>query len=298
MANFRFPHHLNPEYMQSSFYKKDYIYLSLILMSTGISLWLIDLDKNVRILISGVVIGACALAVIGLIAWYSEVYTIIKLYPFRMADGLLPLFCAVLAPAVLWQHIKKIKLNFLKITTVAPIGFLFSYCLGLCYFGVTQAYWHVKGTLDSWQSNEYVEGHEIAHWITSNTSIDSVFVVSPDWGNFFVLSKRASFVSFKAVPQSSALGTEWYKRLELINGDKTIESLGYASFKEVHKNHRNLSIENLKCINQVQPVNYYLVDTSRDDLGLNLVKTLSGWYLYEINLGSSAESKCNSSSSI
>ncbi len=96
-------------------------------------------------------------------------------------------------------------------------------------------------------------------WISKNTPKQALFLVDPTELEFYIDAQRAMLVSWKHSPQSAGPILEWYKRIELCNGNASlVKGDSAASVKQLHTNFYKLDQTQIQQIANLYGTNYYV----------------------------------------
>ncbi len=202
---YRLAHHLDP----MKFLPRAYIGYGVLIIVWAILMFLTQrTDRHRRFdrivafailfAIAGVIIGWGPRPAQGM-AWYAQRAQLLKFYPFRLADVLVPL--AVSIGVVNW-------LQDLKTRVVRPgYGVLFVVAL-------LQAHSHVEVSRYSGELRS--DWLDACHWVDKNLPPEAL-VHSPHNGWAFKwFARRAEYVAFKDCPQNAAGIVEWNRRLNFL----------------------------------------------------------------------------------
>ncbi len=190
------------------------------------------------ILMSGLLTVSLLIAAVGvLIGWRDVavnelpnrnfVASVLRFYPFRLFDALLPVTTAMAAAAV-WQKILHGKSSVRIAFAVLLAGVVFA-------VGLSRR----PQAPSAYNAESFTEWKQACHWLKENTAAESL-VYGPREG--FALkwySDRAEYVCFKDCPQDAAGITEWNRRLWVIHkwaetsyGDELFED---DDLRELHR---------------------------------------------------------------
>ena len=119
-------------------------------------------------------------------------------------------------------------------------------------------------------------------WISKNTPKQARFLVDPTESSFYIYAQRAMLVSWKSSPESAAAILEWYKRIELCNGNlKLVEGNSSDSTKVLHQNFYKLNETQIQQIADQYEINYY-VGLANQNLAFERVYSDSTYAVYRI----------------
>ena len=122
----------------------------------------------------------------------------------------------------------------------------------------------------------------VLEWIAENTPKQAIFLVDPTIADFYIYAQRAMLVSFRHSPQSAADILEWYERIKLCNGNRSLSKSGFRSIKEIQTNFYNLSEDLIRQIAHSYGISYYLGLSQK---GLTFERAYSNAYftVYKVN---------------
>lgn len=203
---YRLAHHLDPMRFQPQAY-----YCYAVLLVIWMIAMLVRSRSQSQRRFDGIVAFAVLFALAGIavgwgprpapqMAWYAQRAQLLKFYPFRLADVLVPLAISIVV--VLPVHA--------RLPIVAKhlgYGLLFAAALLQCQVGV--------------DSNRYsgelrTDWIDACHWIDQNLPSDAL-VNSPHNGWAFKwFAQRAEYVAFKDCPQDANGIVEWNRRLNFL----------------------------------------------------------------------------------
>ncbi len=211
----RLKHHLDP----SEFPPSAWIHSTVLLAVIGYSSWrlmknrassvlrrhLLLLTAAITIAATGVAIGVHHGSVLGSPEWSWRAF-LLKFYPFRLVDILLPVTAALTATIWLTQvmqdgasrtgtMIRRI------LPAVTAVVVLIVACSGR------------DDTPPGYSQNEYSAWKESCAWIRQTTPNDSLFVTPRESVAFKWFAERAEFVCYKDCPQDGGGILEWRQRL-------------------------------------------------------------------------------------
>ena len=256
----RHPHHMIPTDFIRHVHKGfppwlDYTILigNLILCTVILVIAFIKLEKDSREKkLLYFTIGSAGIFAAGLVLYFSGQYHLLKYYPFRFPDVIIPFtsYTLFLYAADKFLFLKKPYLGIAVAILVISVSFVL-------FIFETKKF--ISDPLPISLHAESSEKKELYSWIASHTSKDSVFIISPFIDNFNITAQRAQFVTFKHIPQNEKDISTWYTRLKLLNRDQNFYngklSLDLSNYK---KNYNSLSDEELKKIARKYGLDYYV----------------------------------------
>lgn len=201
--------------------------------------------------------GSGLIFTMGLLLYITKQYHLLKYYPFRFGDIIIPFTAYILFLKAVDKYFFN-KKQFAGTITAALIlmgtGLLF--LLGT--FNLIQNKVPLSMTYEN-QANI-----ELYTWIQENTPKDAVFIVSPFIDNFNIAAERAQFVTFKHIPQNERDVMEWYEKLTFLNGEVGFYDGGISiDLSEFRANYNSLNDEQLIEIGRKYGLDYYLGPSER-----------------------------------
>ncbi len=155
--------------------------------------------------------GSSVIFTVGILLYLTGQYHLLKYYPFRFGDVILPFTAYILFLRGVDKYLFRKKSLLSTITAVAVLT--------------------VSGVLFTMETSNIIQRNtpfaiingkqanvELYSWIQENTPEDAVFIISPFIDNFNITAERAQFVTFKHIPQNERDVMEWYEKLTLLNG--------------------------------------------------------------------------------
>lgn len=261
----RHPHHMLPSRFIRHVHKgfPEWLDIGIILGNVGFcvlvlvaSFFILKRGSSLKKLVY-YTIASSALFIIGLLLFYGKQYHLLKYYPFRFPDVMLPFTSYLVFFYLLDQkflHNKK-RLSVLLLAVLISIT-------GLGF--IKETYRIATLSQPITMHSEKEEQVKISAWIRKNTPREAVFIIDPTIDNFHVTAQRAQFVSFKHIPQSEQHVLEWYKRLVLLNGGNDFYNGGvHFEADNVKTNYYNLSDSQLQEIQEKYKVDYYIGPSHR-----------------------------------
>jgi hypothetical protein len=292
------PFHLDPYYFLSP---PEYVKVALFFCCSIIMLYFfLPREKAFPMII---VLGIlCLFFMGGLIARRIEWYEVLKYYPFRVADAMIPLsfwMGFVLMFQKMFSRIgKKGMLLVLSVpfiigsTTYVNDRFEPKHSYNLTLRGFEQAmlkteprltaYW-IRERSKEWR--DFILGRKMTdleaaeEWIKEHTPKDSVFITPPWEFSFALKAQRAEFVSFKWIPVNYHI-LEWKRRMELLNRGN-FNSVGWGILRELMKHYPQLTREELRSIKGEYRADYFLT-SSKKRLHLETIYENNTFRLYKL----------------
>ena len=211
---FRLAHHLDPMLFSVRAYLG---YALLLTIWLGSFVW--GGRTNTKRTFDHVVIWAVLFALTGILigygprppvkmAYFVERMNLLKFYPFRLADVLVPIAVAISLVSVL----ERTWLNFS--TTIKqrsriplPVGIM----LVLFVAGLCRA--HSVSDINRYAHEDRKDWLDVCRWIDDHLPADSLIESPTNCWAFKWFARRAEYVAFKDCPQDAAGIVEWNRRL-------------------------------------------------------------------------------------
>ena len=152
---------------------------------------------------------------------------LLKFYPFRLFDLMLPVAVAVIAARVMGGRRQRL------VWTIAFLGF--------AYATVEE---HLHEPPLPWTRQARTDWKSACAWIAANTPTDSLFLTPIESDSFKWYAQRAEVVNFKDCPQDAAGIVEWNQRLQWLDrwSKAAFEDQRY-SVEELHALRRKTKAE-------------------------------------------------------
>lgn len=200
----RLAHHLDPQTFSASKYGYG---VALLIGYAGLSR---VLTTPAGLALRRAMLTAIVIALVGLaLGWTTRPASLMKFYPFRLADGLLPMVLAM----------------------AATVGF--------AEWGFVDPWWRASSSAAAWigctaiflggllvpvadrgpqrlASEEIADWHDVCLWIKRSTPADAVFLTPSYAYAFKWYAERAEFAAYKDCPQDARSLIEWDRRLHWI----------------------------------------------------------------------------------
>jgi len=211
----RLKHHLDP----SAFPPSAWIHAAVLLGIIVYNSWrllrgstspvlrrhLLLLTSAIIIAATGVAVGVHTGSVLHLPEW-SWRALLLKFYPFRLVDTLLPVTAALTATVLLTRRMQdRIILTGTTIRRILPAAF--AVLVLIVAFGLRDE------APAGYSRDEYSTWKESCDWIRKTTPKDSLFVTPREAVAFKWYAERAEFVCYKDCPQDGRGILEWRQRL-------------------------------------------------------------------------------------
>jgi len=275
---FRNPHHTLPRHFLDAGKMVRFVALSA---ATVLAARRTARPEAVRVVTGAVIVGAVAF-VGGWAAGKSEVLAVLKWYPFRLADVLVPLLFWLLVPAAVhdvfvWYRRDPRTVDGRRfVAAVLAVG-LAAWALAP---RVPAGLRRVRSTFKSWPIGKHALA-DAGQWIRANTKKDAVFAVPPCEFDFWIRARRPAVVIYKAVPHGPRVH-QWYERLRAVGGDHDPATTGFEVCKELQPRYAKLTADQLARLGKRYGARYYLLRGDRKDLTAARVYKDVRWAVYDI----------------
>ena len=288
---FRNPHHLDPFYFFSDTWLLEMtikIVVPIAIFAPIVVFSFVKVEQipqSQRTLLQFLFIAGL-IFIIGIIARYFEIYTLLIIYPFRVADLLFPLMFCMLCTDHGLRFINH-RLNAFKFShaTQLSILVLFSSIIGILIFYKVLNSSRFEANYSYWKNISQPSNFEkMTSWIKENTELDSVFLAHPcKDSHFWIKTERPMVVNFKIAPTSGSF-SQWKQRLIATNGYNEFTKVGFGACSEIDKHFDYLNHEQLQKIVQKYAADFYLIRSERPELEPYLVQQFDDLYLYDLSV--------------
>jgi hypothetical protein len=256
---YRVPHHVMPFTWNNIPWKPELALATALF----IILYVVSGSKTTRF-VAAFGLGSVFLFLIGLVIFTIRATPLLRFYWFRFPDVMVPLLSAVLIASVLndysdrhfinnsiFQRLQRGLQMILRLLPPAIIVFLIVILFQQTY--------RVQASYRDSLHNDPGTILPAFAWISTNTPKQAIFLVDPTESYFYIEAQRAMLVSWKHSPQSAAAILEWYKRIELCNGNVALaKGNSDISVQELHTNFYNLNETQITQIADLYGINYYV----------------------------------------
>jgi Domain of unknown function (DUF6798) len=220
--------------------------------------------------------GSGVIFIIGLLFYVTKQYHLLKYYPFRFGDIIIPFTAYILFLTGIDKYLFIKKALWGRITAIAVLtitGVLFTMETGSV----------IKNDIPIEMLGEQQAEIELYTWIQENTPKNAVFIISPFIDNFNITSNRAQFVTFKHIPQNERDVIAWYEKLtELNNGLDFYDGGISLDLSEFTINYNSLSDKKLLVMGTKYKLDYYVGTADRNG-NLERVYFNDKWGIYNLN---------------
>ena len=287
-VRFAQPHCIDPD-----FFMNTEVWLrALTIFPLSLALVLIWPQRREGRVLAGYLAGLVALFGLGLLAGQLEWYTLLKLYPFQLANALPALFLVIftLALAAGYRHLHRASQGILA------CGVLLCLWMVVDEDVLTEELVSVSTDfVTAFDIDEPIRyGNKVSSnrramyaWIRGNTSRDGLFV-TPYLPEFWTYAERDQLAGFRHPPHDRRI-LEWYERLQALNGFQAFKRRGFAIRKELGDNQSQLTIQDLAEIGSRYGATHYLTKRRRPELDAELLFSVGRYHLYDLARLTSAE---------
>lgn len=266
----RNPHHLDPATFLS--FQRGALFFLVGVATCWAVLRTAPADAA-RLLLPFLIVLA-ALYLGGIAARRLELFGVLKFYPFRTGDVLLPLAFWLSVPRALaaaWRARgpQRVARRAPGIAAAVVAALLLYAQSDRCADFLARLGRQGRGI---WHG-ELAHGGELgstARWIRAHSARDSVFATHPCRFEFWLAAERATVVSFASAP-ANARFLEWYARMVALNGGRDFTQRGFSVCEEIADHFAALSAERLRSLRARYGASFYLVESERPDLARALV---------------------------
>jgi hypothetical protein len=288
----------NPFHQDPAFFLTALIGLRVIVIAAGaILLWRALPGDPIRQLVPAFLGVLAVFFAAGLVARGIEAYGVLQYYPFRVADGLFPLFFWLGAALLFqrWYERRPQVLRFLLIPVVLGLsGWLIDQTRATPRFrgpsGFTEAlltteprltaFW-IRSQAEHWSAR--LAGRQTAferleQWARLNTPADAVFITPPWEITWPIASERAAWISFKIIAPGPSLPA-WKQRFEALHG-RPFTQVGFGILKQLRESYPALTAERARALTRIGPARYLVALT--DVAGLALVHREDDYRVYAL----------------
>jgi hypothetical protein len=226
-----------------------------------------------------------AVHLVGVAARPLDALWLLRFYPFRVADVMVPLVFWLALPQALYSEARSLRSAGLAIRTLAPIV-LVAAVLAQVGFEAQREFRRrfLRGTaftVSAWRQTPSDPFREASEWIRDHTPADSIIATFPCRANFWLEAERPVVVAFKLAPANARI-REWYERLTAMNRDLPFEERGLDACRELDRNYRALTLAQLRRIRSSYGADFYLVEAERPDLARALRYSNGALSLYDL----------------
>ncbi len=182
---------------------------------TALGYFLTFFNMSVLIALAGVVIGWHNVEAKQMDDWQWRA-SLLKFYPFRCFDALLPIITAIFAGRILQDY------HFCRIRVPRPLTRLL-FLLLMTTLPLIQAFRIRESAPPGYSAAQFSDWQEACQWIQANTPADALILTPRESFAFKWFAERAEFVCYKDCPQDAAGILTWNKRLWFLH-DWTLKS--------------------------------------------------------------------------
>ncbi|MBL4865053.1 MAG: hypothetical protein JKY67_01600 [Pseudomonadales bacterium] len=278
---FRGPHHLDPF---SFFYPLKMVGTVFVVVTLTFVLVKDQQNTNAKSILV-YLLPLFVLCIAGVFARMGEFYVLLKFYPFRVGDSMVPLFFFLFVPYFLYRFANNFVSRYQKIA-------LYFWCFvmfGLVPLIVVTNFsnqgrmnyqaWQGQDTQQDVQTDE-LSREEFVRWVEEHSANNDIFLASPFWFDFWLEVGRPMVINFKSCPVNRFHG--WYDRIVAVNKGHHFTSRGFNIEDEIVANFQTLTATDLVRIRNEYSASYYVVELERAELGDALVFSNDDYYVYDL----------------
>ncbi len=253
--------------------------------TTPVLLWLWPQRREARF-VAAFTLSLIAVYALGLVGWWLDVYSFLKLYPFQLANALPVLLLMIFCFAYIGSRPPMSRFG----RVVLVIGILAALWLADDR-DVTREVRKIPGRM--WNEAETLgktrlrfrynlkEDHfRMYEWIREDTPRDSIFI-TPYVKEFWTYAERAQVAGFRHPPYNRRF-LDWYDRLIALNNGREFEETGHQIRTEFEENQGKLSVGELKRMREEYGATHYMTSENRGDLQPHRLYRGAGWYIYDV----------------
>lgn len=222
---------------------------------------------------------------LGILAGSLDLYFILKVYPFQLANAIPALFLFIFALAY------PARFDSLTRGAMAAGAASLVACLWLLIDAavVPDRIRDVSGrfvrNLEFREPSLY--GKRLStrrkaayRWIRENTAPDAVFI-TPYLPGFWTYTAREQVAAFRHPPHDVRI-IDWKERLVALNGGRPFEKRGFNIREVLSDNQRRLAVSELDRIRDSYGATHYLTRSRRTDLDKKLIFTNNSYFIYAL----------------
>ena len=294
-VTFANPFHLDPTF----FIQGLEVIKVMVIFAAPIILYKLFLKKEYASIMNKFLTIIIVFFLMGIIAGKLELYQFTKYYPFRVADGLLPMNLWIGFSLMIQSLFKGVKYQ--KTVSFSLIPFIMitsNYLIDISepqrryrtfikllkHTEPRETPYRTKDTLERLY-NKFMEKkfdgfEDMADWINSNTPQDSIFITPPIEYEFALKAQRAQVVTYKCVPPGKKIFL-WKQRMEDLNGGKFIQEGKGWMYMELKKNYPKLEEYEIRAMKNKYGADY-IMTTTNGYKGFEIVYQNQIYTLYKI----------------
>jgi hypothetical protein len=238
-------------------------------------------EQRAARILGGFIVATIVFFAAGMLALKLQLYGLLTLYPFQLANSLPAMFLFMFVPGWIaarsaihrWGWIVGIIVLagtlWLAIDRGVPRALVEEPLLFLAEAETYVMVGPAGETLDS-----------LYTWIREDTPRNSVFI-TPFIVDFWPYGERAQVASMRHPPLDRRI-IDWKQRLEALNGSQPFRKRGFETAEELEAHEGRLSIPELLQIRERYGATHYLMKGSRPDLAPWLLHSGDGYSVYDV----------------
>jgi hypothetical protein len=215
----------------------------------------------------------------GVLAQRLELYGLLTLYPFQLANALPALFLFVFVGG--WIGVggaaRRLGWTVWSLVIAGMLWLVYDRKVASALVEAPESF--ISEVSDALEAGPAVE-EPLYAWIRKNTPRNSVFI-TPLVLEFWPYAERAQVASMRHPPLDRRI-IEWKERLEALNGFRPYSRRGLETGAELAVGERALSIQDLIRIRDRYGATHYMVQGERKDLAEHLLHSDNGYSVYDI----------------
>ena len=215
----RLKHHLDPTWFSPSNWMYASITLVLIMICSRVlrESAIRETVKRARLLL----LSACVIAAVGTVTgWHQDPVVhlpswcwrafLLKFYPFRFVDCLLPMILAMTLTAAagnFLHHRRRYPGSAVRLKVLAALMIVV----------LVAAFLFRRQEPGGYSPEAFAEWKDACAWIRRGTRIDALVLTPRESAGFKWYAERAEYVCYKDCPQDATGILEWYRRLQQVD---------------------------------------------------------------------------------
>ncbi len=235
-------------------------------------------ERRAASIVGAFVASVILFFLVGVLGRWLELYALLQLYPFQLANALPALFLFMFVAG--WIGIggarRRLGVVVWSLVIAGAVWLLYDHKVGEVLLAAPRHFIdEVHGLSVTWKAEV-----PPLPWIRENTPRNSVFITSfiPD---FWAYAERAQVASMRHPPLDRRV-LEWRERLEALNGFRPYTQKGIENAKEQAVHESQLSVHDLIRIRKLYGATHYVVEGERKDLSEHLLHSDKGYSVYDI----------------
>ena len=260
-----------------SLIRLEWVRAAVLFTAAPILIWTWPDRRSARI-VGAFVASLIGFFLAGMLARSMNLYGVLQLYPFQLANSLPALFLFIFVAAG-FTVVKTASRASRAIWSLALAGTIW---LGYDHQVPRELIETPERFVDQVQSLSvgWRIDHPMLLWIRDHTPRNSVFI-APFIPDFWARAERAQVASMRHPPLDQRL-IGWKERLEAMNGFRPYTSRGMDNTEELKVHEAQLTIRDIVRIRERYGATHYVVSGERPDLAEHHLHTEGGYSVYDI----------------